>query len=393
MPHHKNLAIYPAPFKSSHLSIPPSPFSPRSPLTPASKSQSQQRAACTSTATVSSPTLAPNSPLHWVWTCHACTRVYPLGTTRRCLDDGHHFCAGITSVKSQRKDGSRKRVRKHRACVSEFDYLGWKNWGRWRRSNSHNAGKRVVGKPVKSLVLGSGKEKNCWINCDYPSQCRWGKQVGVHTPTPTRTEFSISTPIPSSSETWTLNTPMTDMPTLDDCFAAEGNVPDEERSGAHGRFLEASAKRRKSISLTPTSHLSDVSAPDIEMQDAFPTSENHTSCIDPSLLVLTNPIYTYSSPSTSHPKPPTSTSPLTAKAAATLEKIKALLSNHKILSPRQTNFPPVAKQQQGSRRRRTTPAPTATVAREQDVDSEGLVDEFSALEKVARWNEGAVHVS
>lgn len=92
----------------------------------------------------------------WVWTCHLCRSRYPLAATRRCLDDGHPFCAG-TSI--DRRNG---RIKKHNACGSEFDYTGWKAYGDWRRSYNQEE------KP--DFVHGS---KDCSKHCDYPSECRW----------------------------------------------------------------------------------------------------------------------------------------------------------------------------------------------------------------------------
>lgn len=401
MPNHRALAIHPAPFKSSRLAIPPSPFSPCSPLTPASTPQRQPQNTGLDTLTVSKSTpLAPSSPLQWVWKCHACTQAYPLGATRRCLDDGHHFCAGTTVVKSWRKDGPRRRMKKHRACTSEFDYTGWKGWGKWRRSSPHNSGKSAVSKPPRPLMLDTNKEKNCWINCDYPSHCRWGKSVGIHTPTPTRTEFAIS-----SIDTSVLNTPMTDMPTLDDCFAAEDDLLNEGGAGALGRALEASAKRRKSIGASPTSPLSasfsaqtvelvqTVDSIDVEMLDADAdgtSSAIPTACIDPALLALTDTAYT--SLSSASPSSPTSLS----KTSATIDKIKSLLSNYKSASRHHVTFPEVSDQQHMNRRRKYTLATLrlqepCEEAQGQRVASEALFDEF-LLEKVAGWNESGVKV-
>ncbi|KAF1357827.1 hypothetical protein EJ07DRAFT_126872, partial [Lizonia empirigonia] len=171
MPTHRTLAIHPAPFKPSYLSIPASPFSPCSPLTPAPKPRKQaQNISLSEQDTSTLP--VPSTPIKWVWTCHACARAYPLGATRRCLDDGHAFCAGTTVVKSWRTDGPRRRVKKHRACASEFDYAGWKTWGRWRRSVSSTTGNPLGSKPARLIMLDKNKPKNCWTDCDYPSHCR-----------------------------------------------------------------------------------------------------------------------------------------------------------------------------------------------------------------------------
>ncbi|KAF2147265.1 uncharacterized protein K452DRAFT_217695, partial [Aplosporella prunicola CBS 121167] len=105
----RTLTINPAPFRSSPLAIPPSPFSPRLPLTPpaskpvsiASTDSDSDSSSTTSTSTstkraLTSPTTPLSPPpapaLRWIWQCHICKSVYPLGATRRCLDDGHFFC-------------------------------------------------------------------------------------------------------------------------------------------------------------------------------------------------------------------------------------------------------------------------------------------------------------
>lgn len=95
----------------------------------------------------------------WIWSCHKCHTRYPLGATRRCLNDGHYFCGGTTVDKISGK------VKKHRACVSEFDYSGWENFGRWKRATS-------------GQVVRSGS-KHCEDECDFPSSCHWKKQHAV----------------------------------------------------------------------------------------------------------------------------------------------------------------------------------------------------------------------
>ncbi|KAF2213733.1 hypothetical protein CERZMDRAFT_83841 [Cercospora zeae-maydis SCOH1-5] len=234
----RQLTISPAPYKSSYLAIPPSPFSPRLPISPPVSPPTKQqnytngghsehrKAQIKSTTELLPP---PANPLHWLWQCHKCSRVYQLGVTRRCLDDGHFFCAGTTVVKKGR--GKNGRVfRRHAACASEFDYQGWKQWGVWRRSigeqieaaeallKAEEAFESVFGSvsssPVvpteakwisvtraqnaghaRSASISSKASKNyweksqtalkkdCWERCDYPSECRWGKQYGVKTPT------------------------------------------------------------------------------------------------------------------------------------------------------------------------------------------------------------------
>ncbi|ORY16029.1 hypothetical protein BCR34DRAFT_477009, partial [Clohesyomyces aquaticus] len=94
-PHH--LSIHTTPFKPSLLAIPPSPFSPRLPLTPSPKSLSYLTTSKSTSSSTSYPPPEPSNPrptfpLQWLWQCHQCCRQYSLGVTRRCLDDGHFFC-------------------------------------------------------------------------------------------------------------------------------------------------------------------------------------------------------------------------------------------------------------------------------------------------------------
>lgn len=114
-------------------------------------------------------------------------------------------------------------MKRHKACASEFDYAGWKVWGVWRRecgrlqdeegsawsddSSDDAGGEGDVPRPLfaveegrwfagawrtttKTMAAGGKQQgeglftaKDCWNSCDYPSECRWGKQYGVATPT------------------------------------------------------------------------------------------------------------------------------------------------------------------------------------------------------------------
>lgn len=96
----------------------------------------------------------PSDPLAWVWQCHLCRSRWPLGVTRRCLLDGHIYCSGETSQPNLKKK------RKGRSCSSEFDYVGWSEWGAWKRG---------VAKRMLNLRKPSGCER-----CEFPSQCRYG---------------------------------------------------------------------------------------------------------------------------------------------------------------------------------------------------------------------------
>lgn len=240
------------PLVPSPLSHPVSPFSPLSPLLPTLRNVFNQSH---TPAPISSPPTSnvaptPDSPLPWLWACHSCYTSYPLGATRRCLDDGHTFCAGVSSVKRRGRNGVRKeRRRRSRACGSEFDYTGWKAWSRWRKTRDssrdgasgeptslnremevdtamhrddqvlprhcHREGAEECSnsqtRPSDKETEGK-KKKDYWEACTYPSHCRWGKAVGIHTPSSSTATFSFNS-FPNTPDTQ-----MSDMPTLDECF-------------------------------------------------------------------------------------------------------------------------------------------------------------------------------
>lgn len=220
-----------APFKSSRLAIPPSPFSPRLPITPPATPPKAHHPRPSNKRALSSPvTPPPSAPLNWLWQCHVCYRAYPLGATRRCLDDGHLFCSGTTAV-TKRKGKASRRTKRHRACASEFDYASWKTWGEWRRTenalvqlhrmdSNNDATDDDDAMSVDSGYVSNGdraslpsqnlkemtlpRKKDCWNHCDYPSECRWGSQYGVQSVSSTSSASSrttttvVSTP-PSSN--------------------------------------------------------------------------------------------------------------------------------------------------------------------------------------------------
>jgi len=103
-------------------------------------------------------TYVPSKPLSWLWACHICRRSYPLSVTRRCLEDGHFFCAGFSQVKLRKSE--KTVIRRHRACSSEFDYVAWREYGGWKRASA-----------TDSMAAG------CWSNCDFPSECRTTRNV------------------------------------------------------------------------------------------------------------------------------------------------------------------------------------------------------------------------
>ena len=64
----------------------------------------------------------------------------------------------------------------NRACASEFDYAGWISVGRARRKERG----------------GGASAHNCWVQCDYPSECRWGKEMN---PAYDADEDAVRTPL------------------------------------------------------------------------------------------------------------------------------------------------------------------------------------------------------
>ncbi|KAI9893031.1 MAG: hypothetical protein M1814_000915 [Vezdaea aestivalis] len=100
------------------------------------------------------------SPLRWLWVCHVCGTHYPLGATRRCLNDGHFFCSG-TPVDLDRRQ--QKNI-SHGKCRSEFDYKGWELWAHQEAENSPTQNDDPV--------------RHCWNQCKYPSQCLWERSNG-----------------------------------------------------------------------------------------------------------------------------------------------------------------------------------------------------------------------
>ncbi len=149
------------PYKPSGLRVLSGPVSPSSPLSPL-PSQLHFPHLPNPRSTPFKPTFgstnkeveAPFGAMPWMWSCHKCHTRYPLGVTRRCLNDGHRFCGG-TSV-----DKVTGKMKRHRACGSEFDYIGWEEYGSWKRPANYQ-------KPANK------SHKNCEHQCDFPSACHW----------------------------------------------------------------------------------------------------------------------------------------------------------------------------------------------------------------------------
>lgn len=151
---------------------PTSYFHETSPVTPTTpkKSGTEPSNITTSPPRASQLVLPPPpaKPLNWVWQCHQCRSRYQLSVTRRCLIDGHYYCSGDTS-QNQRNN---KRRRKAQSCTSEFDYVGWQDWGQWRRKCT----------ALRAYVNGKAAPKihGC-EGCSFPSQCRYESRPLVET--------------------------------------------------------------------------------------------------------------------------------------------------------------------------------------------------------------------
>ena len=165
-----------------------------------------------------------------------CNHNYALGTTRRCLEDGHHFCSGTTVVIKRRTNG-KPRFKRHKACTSEFDYQGWKRWSNWRRGEFgytiiHSGASTPDSAIFVSPPRSSRPHKDCWNRCDYPSECRWG---GESTPV-SRNETPVV-----STETSTLSvSPAEPAPvTFDSIVGPSGPLPTEEQPTAENAPLRS----------------------------------------------------------------------------------------------------------------------------------------------------------
>jgi len=187
-----------------------------------------------------------------MWKCHQCHHNYRLGVTRRCLEDGHYFCSGSTTIKSWRKPSNSQKARQHRACPSEFDYEGWKTIGRWRRGGPKHTGRAYTDPtiPGSNKVAVAEKQQECWNTCDYPSECRWGAKFGIHAP--------VDSVLPSNESNNSNNMPTLTAPIMINSINTlpEGILKPGDCSESIARkkdvktnlwtALRASAERRKS---------------------------------------------------------------------------------------------------------------------------------------------------
>ncbi|KAF2445860.1 hypothetical protein P171DRAFT_472517 [Karstenula rhodostoma CBS 690.94] len=129
-------------------------------------------------------------------------------------------------------------------------------WGRWRRSGSGS----IYASDCPTSSSSSSSEgaddppkKDCWNTCDYPSECRWGRQFGVHTPLEPR---ALTLPLLPTPPPPPPSPPLQTSP-------AEGilnpeTTHDKAKKGTTNLWdaLVASATRRKSV--PPASPLSTI---------------------------------------------------------------------------------------------------------------------------------------
>ncbi|KAG8624174.1 hypothetical protein KVT40_009150 [Elsinoe batatas] len=206
--------------------------------TPTSSPTSIPASPMTPSSFVSSPLSAtsvpkrPADPLAWLWQCHVCHRTYRLAVTRRCLDDGHRFCAGVTIV---HKKDQKPKVKRHRACASEFDYNGWKAFGAWRRAVSYEDADESDKENINASRSPKEHTKDCWNKCDYPSQCRWGDRFS-----PVESKGKTLSPVNESmGEDRTEQDDIARQPTPKTSFEDMlGPESQSENSGRESRFHE-----------------------------------------------------------------------------------------------------------------------------------------------------------
>ena len=299
------LRISPAPFKSSFLSIPPSPFSPRTPLTPAVPLRHEVREASQQISTTNSKSAvhAPSSPVAWVWKCHQCNHDYRLGVTNRCLEDGHYYCSGTTPLKAWRKTKNSRHIKRHAACTSEFDYSAWRNWGRWRRGGPGNKDTPGTGPAAGSEDHTSTKpKKDCWNMCDYPSECGWGKKFGIHTPL--KTCFSTLEADTMSTPTASVNATSEDTPKAEDLKVTKtsgiGILPGFWAALA----VSMSIQRKKSDSQATSSPLSTVTQEKTERAVAANTQSPARYRDKSAGTTVTESSFSDNSPASSTPEGP-----------------------------------------------------------------------------------------
>lgn len=150
----------------------------------------------------------------WIWSCHKCHTRYLLGATRRCLQDGHYFCGGSTVNKISGK------VKKHRACVSEFDYSGWEDFSAWKRATTGQITRR-----------GS---KHCEDECNFPSSCHWKEE---HAAQETRIAYYNNTRLDKEPDVSLVERRLTDQKDTEDYIGKVRKAVERRRKQPGGAIL------------------------------------------------------------------------------------------------------------------------------------------------------------
>ncbi|KAK2743318.1 hypothetical protein FQN55_007515 [Onygenales sp. PD_40] len=149
-------ASSPAPLSSPSTSPSLSPSPSPQPSPTSSSNSTPESSPSPSTDGTSQLPPAPRTPMPWVWKCHLCRKLYKVGVTNRCLEDGHYFCYRPAKPKKLKKK-SRRTVE---ICTSEFDFPGWAQMNAWQ-----NLVRSVKGNEDE-------REFGCINDCIYPSSCR-----------------------------------------------------------------------------------------------------------------------------------------------------------------------------------------------------------------------------
>ncbi|KAL3427874.1 hypothetical protein PVAG01_01383 [Phlyctema vagabunda] len=154
-----------APSKPSPLSHPVSPRSPATPLIPPRRLHLRSVLPSPPVSPARVVPAPPPFPYPWVWRCHLCRTTYALAVTRRCLEDGHYFCSFAPAP------AVGKRRRPPRSCTAQFDYAGWERYNHWRREVSLLKAKKAEKAEKAGKEYEYRTSKNCWEDCDFPSEC------------------------------------------------------------------------------------------------------------------------------------------------------------------------------------------------------------------------------
>ena len=141
-----------APFESSKLRFESSPSVPASPLFRQCKQLISHQSPDTDSREARISGQKPHPPMFWTWFCHLCQVHYSLGVTRTCLNDGHSVCRGRAVTKYGK-------IARRSPCHKEFDYVGWRIWGRWSRHNKEIGSSQTYG------------GRTFLHQCNFPADC------------------------------------------------------------------------------------------------------------------------------------------------------------------------------------------------------------------------------